>query len=98
MKSTSTLLAASVGGLLVLLGPATASAAITKTELAGNALSEFPFFEYVKAFNVNGPVSVAIDPTRFPGIVGHTCDIYVVAAKSASQWIADPSLADVTPG
>jgi hypothetical protein len=97
MKATLTLLAAFVGGLLALNAPA-ASAAVTKTELAGNSLSEFPFFEYVKAFNVNAPIKIAIDPTRFPSIVGKTCDIYVVNTKSAAQWIADPSLTDVTTG
>ena len=30
-----------------------ASAAITKTELAGNSLAVYPFFEYIKAVNVN---------------------------------------------
>jgi len=96
MKVTSSLLAAFVGGMLVF--PTVASAAITKTELAGNSLPEFPFFEYVKAFNANAPVKIAVDPTRFPGIIGKTCDIYVVNAKSASQWIADPSLTDVRSG
>src|SRR5713101_10209523 len=95
MKLTNTLLAAFVGMLLL---PATASAAITKTELAGNSLPQFPFFEYVKAFNANAPVKIAIDPTRFPSIVGKTCDIYVVNAKSGSQWITDPSLTDVRLG
>lgn len=97
MKATSVLFTVMVGGLLI-LDAATASAATTKTELAGNSLPQYPFFEYVKAFNVNTAVKVAIDPTRFPTIVGKTCDIYVVNAKSASQWIADPSLTDVTPG
>src|SRR5690242_7708534 len=77
---------------------ATAHAAITQTQLAGNPLSRFPFFEYVKAINVNAPVTVAIDPTRFGGIVGKTCEIYVVKAKSAAQWAADASLTDVTAG
>ncbi|HEY2231861.1 MAG TPA: VWA domain-containing protein [Candidatus Angelobacter sp.] len=95
MKATKTLLAAFLGMLVL---PVTASAAVTRTELAGNSLSEFPFFEYVKAFNANAPVKIAIDPTRFPSIAGKTCDIYVVNAKSASQWIADPSLTDVRPG
>src|SRR5260370_34141380 len=95
MKLTNALLAAIVGMLLL---AATASASITRTELAGNSLPEFPFFEYVKAFNANAPVKIAIDPTRFPSIVGRTCDIYVVNAKSGSQWIADPSLTDVRPG
>src|SRR5262245_18114126 len=90
--------AAAVASLLTFLHAASASAAATKTELAGNPLSEFPFFEYVKAFNVNAPINVAIDPTRFPTVVGKTCDIYVVNVKSPSQWIADPSLTDVTAG
>jgi hypothetical protein len=83
---------------LCLLLPLTMVEAITKTELAGNPLSQYPFFEYVRAFNVNAPVNVAIDPTRFPAIVGHTCDIYVVNHKSASDWATNPALTDVTPG
>ena len=71
---------------------------ITQTQLAGNSLAEYPFFEYVRAFNENATVEVAIDPTRFAGIVGQTCDIYVVDAKSAAQWAVAPSLTDVTPG
>jgi hypothetical protein len=67
-------------------------------ELAGNTLGEYPFFEYVKAFNEDAPVRLAIDPTRFPEIVGQTCDIYVVDAKTVGQWLADSSLADVTAG
>ncbi len=75
-----------------------AQAAITRTELAGNSLAQYPFFEYVKAINVNATVEVAIDPTRFPGVVGQTCDIYVVGAKSVAQWAGDVSLSDVTLG
>lgn len=71
-------------------------AAVTKTELAGNPLTVYPFFEYIKAINVNSPVHVAIDPTRFPGI--GTCDVYVVAAKRTDGWNADTSLTDVTLG
>ena len=77
---------------------APAQAVITPTQLAGNSLVEYPFFEYVKAFNENASVKVAIDPTRFAGIAGQTCDIYVLEAKSAAQWAVDPSLTDVTPG
>jgi hypothetical protein len=76
----------------------TASAQITNTELAGNSLSQYPYFEYVRAINENATLDVAIDPTRFPAIAGQTCDIYVVASKSISQWSTDPSLSDVTPG
>ena len=73
-------------------------AVITRAQLAGNSLDEYPYFEYVKAFNENATVEVAIDPTRFPGIIGQTCDIYVVEAKTSAQWAADPSLLDVTAG
>ncbi|MCI0538415.1 MAG: hypothetical protein L0Z50_24675, partial [Verrucomicrobiales bacterium] len=83
---------------LSLLSPLSAEAAITKTELAGNSLAQYPFFEYVRAFNVNAPVKVAIDPTRFPAIVGCTCSTYVVNHKSASDWTTNPALVDVTPG
>ena len=69
-----------------------------QTELAGNSLSSYPYFEYVKAFNEDATVEVAIDPTRFPGIVGQTGDIYVVVAKTASLWSSDPSLVDVAGG
>jgi len=69
----------------------------TETELAGRSLDSYPFFEYVKAINEDEPVEVAIDPTRFPGIAGQTCDLYVVEAKAALEWGLDPSLVDVRP-
>jgi hypothetical protein len=65
-------------------------------ELAGNALPQFPFFEYVRAFNTNAPVQVAIDPTRFPSVVG-ACNIFVVDDKTAAAWAANPALLDVRP-
>ena len=70
---------------------------VTRAQLAGNALSEYPFFEYVKAFNEDSTVEVAVDPTRFPGIVGRTGDIYVVEAKTPAAWASQPNLVDVTP-
>jgi hypothetical protein len=90
------------GAIAIVLGTAliahSAWAAVTETELAGNSLGEYPHFEYVKAINFNDNVEVAIDPTRFLGIVGQTCDVYVVAAKKTLQWNADITLTDVTPG
>lgn len=85
-------------GLGTILTAHSALAAVTKTELAGNSISDYPHFEYVKAINANDNVEIAIDPTRFPAIAGQTCDIYVVAAKTTSQWNADNTLTDVTPG
>jgi len=84
--------------LAAFLAAAPAYAAVTKTELAGNVLTAYPHFEYVKAINANSAVHVAIDPTRFPAIAGQTCDIYVVAAKKTLGWNADTTLTDVTTG
>ena len=44
--------------------------ALTSTELAGNSLSEYPYFEYVTAFNEDASVALALDPTLFPAIIG----------------------------
>ena len=66
-----------------------------QTQLAGNTLAVYPFFEYVKAFNEDATIELAIDPSRFPGIAGLTGDIYIVQAKTISQWQSDPSLVDV---
>ena len=70
---------------------------IHRVELAGNPLSSYPYFEFVRAFNVDEPVGAAVDPNRYPDLVGQTVDMYVVAAKSAGEWSADPALDDVTP-
>jgi len=75
-----------------------AQSAITKTELAGQNLSQYPYFQYVRSFHFTGPPRVAIDPTRFPGIVGQTCDIYIVNHKTPAGWAIDPTLIDLTPG
>jgi len=73
------------------------SGPVRATQLAGNALAAYPFFEYVKAFNENATIAVAIDPTRYPEIVGRTADVYVVEAKSPGAWQVDPALLDATP-
>jgi hypothetical protein len=67
-------------------------------QLAGNSLSVYPYFEYVKAFNRNATIQLALDPTRYPGIVGRTADVYVVEHKSTGLWTVDPTLFDVTSG
>ncbi len=84
--------------LLITVPLGKTSAQVIDTELAGNSLTEYPFFEYVKAINVNATMEVAIDPSRFPAIGGDTCDIYVVASRNKTEWVADNSLTDVTAG
>lgn len=70
----------------------------THVQLAGNSLTEYPFFEYVRAFTEDAGVEVAIDPTRSSELVGATCDLYIVAAKTPDGWDADPTLVDVRAG
>ncbi|NNC39610.1 MAG: hypothetical protein HKN95_02870, partial [Acidimicrobiia bacterium] len=67
-------------------------------ELAGRPLGEYPHFEHVNVFNANEAVSVGVDPSVSTALVDVTCPVYVVAAKTASEWQSDPSLADVRSG
>ncbi|MGH7293231.1 MAG: hypothetical protein ACREJT_18575, partial [Myxococcota bacterium] len=69
------------------------------TELAGNVIAQYPFFNYVRAFNQGSNISVAIDPAVFAGVAGTTnCNVYIVTKKTPAQWAGDPSLTDVTGG
>ncbi len=67
----------------------------TAAQLAGHSLAVFPWFKFVSAFNHGTPVEVAVDPFRHPGLVGRTCDVYVVAARGATGWCGNALLADV---
>jgi predicted dienelactone hydrolase len=62
---------------------------VTAAELAGNPLAQFPNFEYVRAFNADAPVYVAVDPAALPRLVGVTADIYVVRSAATSS-MGDP--------
>ena len=55
-------------------------------ELAGNTLDSFPHFEYVNVFNQGADVHVAIDPAKFPDLVGSSVSVYVVAARTQQEW------------
>lgn len=68
------------------------------TQLAGHSLAAYPHFEHVRAFNQGSTLQVAIDPTRFPELVGSTCAVHVVAHRTIAQWAADRSLLDLTGG
>ncbi len=63
-------------------------------ELAGNPLNSYPHFEFVRSFNEDAAVSLAVDPGLHPELAGETCDVYVVEAKSAAGWCSDRSLSD----
>ncbi len=79
-------------------GQETGPGVVVRAQLAGNSLGEYPWFEFVTAFNEDATVEVAVDPTVYPEIVGQTCDIYITEAKTSGGWAADPSLTDVTAG
>ncbi len=64
-------------------------------DLAGRSMRLFPHFQHVAAVNAGSSLQLGIDPTRYPFIVGNTADVYVVASKTRSQWLADDTLTDV---
>ena len=68
---------------------------VVRLKLAGNSLGDYPFFEFVRAFNQGSTVEVAVDPSQYPGVVGQTADLYLVAHKGEAEWAADPQLIDV---
>jgi len=67
---------------------------VARPQLAGNPLATYPFFEHITAVNRQAPVSLGIDP-RYTYVAGLTVDLYVVANKTAAQWVSTPALVDV---
>jgi hypothetical protein len=72
-----------------------ASAEVVRTELAGETLAAYPFFHYVRSFGPRDPVEIGLDPSRFPQLAGSTCDLWIVADRSAEHWGSDRVLVDV---
>ncbi|MEZ6037871.1 MAG: hypothetical protein R3F29_10350 [Planctomycetota bacterium] len=66
---------------------------VARPELAGNALTNYPFFEHVAAINRQSTVQFGVDP-RLGYVDGKTADIYVVASRTAAQWDANSTLTD----
>ncbi|MEM7199732.1 MAG: hypothetical protein AAF628_05660 [Planctomycetota bacterium] len=67
-------------------------------QLAGRSLGQYPHFDHVRAFNRGGTVEVAVDTSLYPALAGQSGDLYVVASKTRTQWVGDPSLTDVRGG
>ncbi|MBI4882163.1 MAG: hypothetical protein HY812_21255 [Planctomycetes bacterium] len=67
-------------------------------QLAGNSLTQYPYFEHVRAVNQGAPVELGIDPTRYPLIIGQSADVYVVQSKTKAEWLLNAALVDVTGG
>ena len=104
---------ASLGALFLLIGGAGAQNVSTSStsgtvaplpplatpaQLAGISLATKPWFEYPRTFNEGSAIEVAVDPARYPAVVGVTADIWVTASKNPTQWRSDRSLVDVAGG
>ena len=83
-------------------GPAHPSPGIARipaavpAQLAGEALAAFPDFEVRRTFQETELVQVAVDPLRFPQVVGLPADFYVVEARTRGEWAANRTLTDLT--
>jgi len=84
--------------VLIITGLLGGPVAVAGTELAGNPLGAYPYFEFVRAINADAAVHAAVDPARHPEVVGITAHLYVVSAKSEAEWDSDPLLSDIRPG
>ncbi len=66
-------------------------------EMAGKKLAGSPYFEFTNNFPRGTDVWATLDPAGLPaGAIGRKIRYYVVAHKTAAQWSANSSLADVT--
>ena len=75
--------------------PSTDLSGVVRLELAGNPLDVFPHFEYVRTFMEGAPISVAVDPTRYPAIASFQGYLFLVAHKSPDVWADNSDLQDV---
>ncbi|NNF43228.1 MAG: hypothetical protein HKN62_09280 [Phycisphaerales bacterium] len=80
--------------LLSAWGPCGVTDDVVCIEMAGNDLAQYPFVEFVLAYNAGTTVRVAIDPGDAPA-GDQTADVYIVAARSFAEWSADQTLTDV---
>ena len=67
------------------------------TQLAGKSLADFPYFHYIRSIGEDQEVRVALDPNRFPELMGQTVDLLLVNDRSRTEWDLDPWLVDVRP-
>lgn len=63
--------------------------------LSGRSLPAFPHFEFVNTFN-EGSIETALDPTRHADRAGLPYRVHIVPHRTAAEWLADPTLTDVT--
>ena len=82
--------------LTVLLGAwgTCAPSAPIETPLSCVSAASAPFAFHFDSFNVGGPAFAAVDPIRFPDLVGQVADVYLVENRTAAQWAANLGTAD----
>lgn len=68
---------------------------VRRAQLAGISLPSAPHFHYAKTFVEGGAMQIAVDPQKYPEIVGQNGYLYVVRHKSLAEWVADPTLVEV---
>lgn len=63
-------------------------------ELVGHSLETgaYPYFEFANTFFEGQIFEVGVDSTRFPNLREAECDLYVVEARTKTQWANDKSL------
>ena len=66
----------------------------SEIRLACVPLAAAPYASFVQTFIAGTAVTIAIDPALTPVTVGATADFFVVAARSAAEWIANGTLSD----
>jgi hypothetical protein len=68
---------------------------VIRADLVGQPLDGAPWFEHVRVFNEEMPLSFAVDPAQHPELHGANGTLFIVAHKTPAQWLADRTLVDV---
>ncbi|MSR45326.1 MAG: hypothetical protein EXS15_08270, partial [Phycisphaerales bacterium] len=67
----------------------------TEIGLACIPLASAPFASFVRTFLAGSTLTVAVDPSLSAVSPGQTADLFVVDARTESQWQSNPTLTDV---
>lgn len=68
---------------------------VLSIDLAGRSVLEYPWFSFENCWFEGAPIEIAIDTAQYPVPVGWSANVYLVAHKSAAQWLQDRGLVDV---
>lgn len=68
---------------------------VTPAPLVGRPRTLMPLWQSATSFWEGEPVSLGLDPTRFPDRIGREFDAYLVAHKTTEEWAANSKLVGV---